>query len=245
VSFKSIILDYNKNYLNNIIELISLDAQNIKNLDLYAKNIHDKTSLGVKIVDADKHIIRRYGVDADKSEIVSVEKKFRYNQQDIYIQLYMTLNQIMDDFYMLYIKIAIIIFVVIVMAFYISRELSKRVLYDIKQIRNFLDDISNKDYEAVVKPKYFYEFLEISLMLKNLVKRLYTRDKHKKKYTQKLRLVNKKRNKMISAMSKDLKTPLSSIMKSAQELQEEKGIDTQEIISNIEKIYKVLDKLKK
>jgi hypothetical protein len=34
-------------------------------------------------------------------------------------------------------------------------------------------------------------------------------------------------------------------MKSAQELQEEKGIDTQEIISNIEKIYKVLDKLKK
>jgi len=279
ISLKSIIIDYNKNHLENVIELISLDLDSIQNLDAYAKKLHDKTSLRLTMVNADGIVICES--DADKKtmdnhgsryEIIQsnkdkygyiirysktlkvdflyVAKRFKYKHSHIYIRLSMSLKRIMNDFYMLFSKLLVVFFIASLIAFYITKKMSQRVLYDIEQITNFLNEISNKNYKAIIKTKYFYEFLQISLMLKNLVKKLSTRDKQKRKYTAKLRLMNKQRNDILSAISHEFKNPVASIVGYAQTLQDDPDIPLQirkkflsKINSNGEKISKMLDRL--
>jgi signal transduction histidine kinase len=156
----------------------------------------------------------------------------------------------MEDFYSLWIKLAVLFAVILLLAFYASKRMSARVLYDIEQLTNYLDEISNKNYKAIIKTKYFYEFLQISLLLKNLVKKLSNRDKQKRKYTAKLRLVNKQRNDILSAISHEFKNPVASIMGYAQTLEEDPDINPkirakflEKISSNGEKISKMLDRL--
>jgi len=140
--------------------------------------------------------------------------------------------------------------VVVLVAFYASKKMSEKIVYDIERITNFLDEISNKNYNAIIKTKYFYEFLQISLMLKNLVKKLSSRDKHKRKYTAKLRLMNRQRNDILSAISHEFKNPVASIIGYAQTLQEDPDVSLKirekflgKISSNGEKISKMLDRL--
>lgn len=162
----------------------------------------------------------------------------------------MSLAQVMSDFYSLWSKLAIVYLIVLLIAFYTSKRMSEKIVYDIQQITKFLDEISNKNYNAIIKTKYFYEFLQISLMLKNLVKKLSTRDKQKRKYTAKLRLMNKQRNDILSAISHEFKNPVASIMGYAQTLQEDPDVSVKirtkflgKISSNGDKISKMLDRL--
>ena len=162
----------------------------------------------------------------------------------------MDLGQIMSEFYALWSKLITAFVVIFLIAFYISKKMSERIVYDINQITKYLDEISNKNYKAVIKTKYFYEFLQISLMLKNLVKKLSNREKQKQKYTAKLRLMNKQRNDILSAISHEFKNPIASIVGYAQTLQEDHDIDVRirekflgKINANGEKISKMLDRL--
>ncbi|MDD2905640.1 MAG: HAMP domain-containing sensor histidine kinase, partial [Sulfurimonas sp.] len=76
------------------------------------------------------------------------------------------------------------------------------------------------------------------------------RDKKKRKYTAKLRLINKQRNDILSAISHEFKNPVASIIGYAQTLEEDPEIDPkirakflEKISSNGEKISKMLDRL--
>ena len=87
-------------------------------------------------------------------------------------------------------------------------------------------------------------------MLKNLVKKLSSRDKQKRKYTAKLRLMNKQRNDILSAISHEFKNPVASIIGYAQTLQEDPDITPKirekflsKISSNGDKISQMLDRL--
>jgi signal transduction histidine kinase len=185
-----------------------------------------------------------------KVDFLYVAKKFVYKNKNIYIRLSMSLAQVMSDFYSLWSKLALVFFVVLLIAFYASKKMSEKILYDIEQITYFLDEVSNKNYNAIIKTKYFYEFLQISLMLKNLVKKLSSRDKQKRKYTAKLRLMNKQRNDILSAISHEFKNPVASIIGYAQTLQEDPDINPKirekflsKISSNGDKISQMLDRL--
>ena len=58
--------------------------------------------------------------------------------------------------------------------------MSNKLSQDVKEFQKYLEEVSNKNYQAVVKIKYFHEFLEMSLRLKNIVKRLNNKDTKKK-----------------------------------------------------------------
>ncbi|MFT7004201.1 MAG: two-component system phosphate regulon sensor histidine kinase PhoR, partial [Sulfurimonas sp.] len=185
-----------------------------------------------------------------KVEFLYVAKKYNYKEKKIYIRLSKSLEKVMSDFYSLWSKLALVFFIVIAIAFYISKSMSAKIVYDIEQITKFLDEIYNKNYNAVIKTKYFYEFLQISLMLKNLVKKLSSRDKQKRKYTAKLRLMNKQRNDILSAISHEFKNPVASIIGYTQTLQDDPNINPKirekfldKISSNGDKISKMLDRL--
>jgi len=256
-----------------------MELENHENLDEYAHMLNKTTGLRVTMVDnkgvviAESEVAKenmenhgsRYEIMQANSEEFShiirysdtlfvdflyVAKKIVVRNEPIYLRLSTSLAKVMEDFYSLWIKLALLFLLILMFAFYASKRMSARVLYDIEQLTNYLDEISNKNYKAIIKTKYFYEFLQISLLLKNLVKKLSNRDKQKRKYTAKLRLVNKQRNDILSAISHEFKNPIASIMGYAQTLEEDPDINPkirakflEKISSNADKISKMLDRL--
>lgn len=279
VTLKTIIVEHNQKHLQDTIMMLELDIENLDDLDLHAKKIAKATGLRVTVIDDDgvvlaesdkqKEEMENHGsryevIGANKEEFASivrysqsvktdflyVAKKSIYRGAPIYLRMSISLERVMGNFYSLWTKLALVFGLVIIFAYYISKKMSERIVYDIRQLTKYLDEISNKNYKAVVKTKYFHEFLYISLMLKNLVKKLANRDKQKRKYTAKLRLMNKQRNDILSAISHEFKNPVASIIGYAQTLHEDLDMDVKirekflgKIESNGAKISMMLDRL--
>ncbi len=278
-ALKNSIVEHNKTHLKNSIQIVDLGLDNVNNLDEYVSDIHKKTSLRTTIIDEngsilaesnadkaqmDNHLQRfevmesntkEYGYiirysNTVEADFLYVAKKIVYKNRDIYIRLSMSLAQIMDDFYSLWMKLIFIFIGILIIATIVSQKMSKKVVYDIEQITSYLDEISNKNYKAIIKTKYFYEFLQISLLLKNLVKKLSKNEKKKSKYMAKLRLVNRQKNDILSAISHEFKNPVASIMGYAQTIQDDSDMPKTvrdkfllKISANGEKISKMLDRL--
>jgi len=279
ITLKSITINHNIEYLTNIIKMVQLGLEKENNLDTYVKTLHNETGLrftiinnnGVVIAESntdkksmENHANRYEVIEANKEKYASVTrysttlkvdflyvaKKIVFHKQSVYLRVSVSLSKVMDNFYDLWSRLSIIFVIIASVALYASKEMSKRVIYDIEQITDYLNDISNKNYKSVVRTKYFYEFLQISLMLKNLVKKLNNREKKKRKYTAKLRLMNKQRNDILSAISHEFKNPVAAIMGYAQTLEEDPDTNIKirakflsRIISNGEKISSMLDRL--
>jgi signal transduction histidine kinase len=279
IALKDIVIEHKKNHLKHAIELMEIELENIEDIDNFVMKINKKTSLRVTIIaesgvvlaesnadkrEMDNHASRfeimqsntnnygditRYSKTV-KADFLYVAKKIAYKNEFIYVRLSMSLAQIMHDFYSLWIRLFFIFIGIVIFATYISRKMSQRIVYDISQITNYLDEVSNKNYKAVIKTKYFYEFLQISLLLKNLVKKLSKNEKKKAKNMAKLRLINKQKNDILSAISHEFKNPVASIMGYAQTIQEDSDMPKSirdkflsKISSNGDKISKMLDRL--
>jgi len=77
--------------------------------------------------------------------------------------------------------ILLALFIFIMLLIYFSIESIKyKFAEDIEHFQGYINEISDKNYKAVVKIKYFHEFLEMSLRLKNVVKRLNNKEIKKK-----------------------------------------------------------------
>lgn len=279
ISLKNIIIEHNKNHLKHAIELIDLELQNRDEIESYILQVHKSTSLRITIIaedgtvlaessadkkEMDNHLSRfelmlsntqRYGDTTRYSDTVGadflyVAKKISYKNKQIYVRVSMSLAQIMYDFYSLWIKLFFVFILILFIATLISRAMSQRVIYDISQITNYLAEVSNKNYKAIIKTEYFYEFLQISLLLKDLVKKFSKNEKKKSKNMAKLRLINKQRNDILSALSHEFKNPVAAIIGYAQTIQEDSSMPQSvrdkflsKISSNGEKISKMLDRL--
>jgi hypothetical protein len=87
-------------------------------------------------------------------------------------------HQILVDFNFLFLEIFFIALVVLFFVFYFIQKKYKNLKEDIDAIKSYLQEVSeDKNYYAVIKIKNYIEFLEISLILKNIVKRLHQKTK--------------------------------------------------------------------
>jgi len=77
-------------------------------------------------------------------------------------------------FWIVVASLFIVTFLIIVMMIY---KLHKRLNEDIETLSEYLKKIDAKEYDAEIKIKNYLEFLEFSLLLKNLLKRLYQKEK--------------------------------------------------------------------
>ncbi|RLA77712.1 MAG: sensor histidine kinase [Epsilonproteobacteria bacterium] len=278
-ALKSIIIEHNKEQLQNSIKIMSIDLQNVNNLDTFVDKIYKETSFRITIINDDGVVIAESSADkktmdnhSSRYEIMKansqefsdvtrysktlevdflyVAKKLSYHDKKIYIRLSKSLAQVMEDFYSLWSKLILVFIGVVIIATFISRGMSQKISYDIEQLTNYLDEISSKNYKAIIHTKYFYEFLQISLLLKNLVKKLDSNDRKKLKNIAKLRLINKQKNDILSSLSHEFKNPIASIMGYAQTIQEDNDMPEKirdkflgKITSNGDKISKMLDRL--
>jgi len=185
-----------------------------------------------------------------KSDFIYVAHKITTPERTFYIRLAMSLESVMDHFYTLWVQLVGAFGALVVIALIIAYNISKKARFDIQQITQYLDQISAKNYRAVLKPEYFREFLQISILLKNLVKKLQNRDKQKRKHTAKLRLINKQQNDILSAISHEFKNPIAAIMGYAETLQDDLNLDPKirekfldKILSNTHRVSMMLDRL--
>lgn len=185
-----------------------------------------------------------------KTDFIYVAHKIVTPDRTFYIRLAMSLEGVMKHFYVLWIQLVGGFGVLVVIALLIAYNISKKARYDILQITRYLDEVSSKNYRAVLKPEYFREFLQISILLKNLVKKLHNRDKQKRKHTAKLRLINKQQNDILSAISHEFKNPIAAIMGYAETLHDDLNIDPKirekfldKILSNTHRVTLMLDRL--
>lgn len=278
-TLKSMIIQESENRLVEDISLLEPLLVTTENYDRFAAEVAGKTFLRVTIIaengeviaesDADKTVMENhsgrlevmhamtepYGVairysNTVKTDFIYVAHKIITPEKTFYIRLAMSLESVMDHFYGLWLKMVGGFSILVVIALMIAYNISKKARYDILQITHFLDQVSAKNYHAVLKPEYFREFLQISILLKNLVKKLHNRDKQKRKHTAKLRLINKQQNDILSAISHEFKNPIAAIMGYAETLHDDLALDPKirekflsKILSNTHRVTLMLDRL--
>ncbi|MDY0117033.1 MAG: HAMP domain-containing sensor histidine kinase [Sulfurimonadaceae bacterium] len=278
-TLKSIIIQERENRLIQNIELLEPQINASNNLDSLARSIAVTAHLRVTVIAEDGIVIAEsetnkndmethsnrteimqamtqpYGVTIRysktlKTDFIYVVKKISTTKGIFYFRLSMSLKSVMEHFYSLWFKLFIAFVILVIIAFIITYNISKKARYDILQITHYLDEVSIKNYRAILKPKYFHEFLQISTLLKNLVKKLHKRDKQKQKHTAKLRLINKQQNDILSAISHEFKNPIAAIMGYAETLYDDSNLNPEirkkfldKILSNTHRITLMLDRL--
>ena len=275
-ALKSVILENSKKELIDIINIIDLNLALIDDSKEFLNNIHTVSEKRITIIDETGKVLAETNFNKDRMEnhlkrieIMQAKKSTygssirlsatlnsqflyvaKYTSTKKYIRVAQNLSSIEKEFYTIYIRIVIVYAIFMLIALFITSKISKKVNYDISQISNYLNEISNKNYKAVIKTKYFSEFLQISLLLKNLVKKLANRDKKKRKHEAKLRLINKQRNDILSAISHEFKNPIAAIMGYTETIREDEAINIQirnkfldKILSNANKMSSMIDRL--
>ncbi len=97
----------------------------------------------------------------------------------IYFLLTPSLDSL-EEYNQTWIKISAIYLAILPFIYFIINTMKIKLLQDLKELQNYLNELSDKNYKAVVKIKYFREFLEMALRLKNIVKRLHNKEIKKK-----------------------------------------------------------------
>lgn len=279
LSIKNTTINENKEQLKKQISILQMQLPYVNNLDDFVKEIKKQTKLRVTIINneglvlaesnkdktkMDNHRGRPEIMDAAKSEygfitrysdtiktdFLYVAKKLSYKKEDIFFRLSVSLEAVMKEFYELWLRLALVFSAFIIISLIMAYRISKKIRHDINEITDYLREISEKNYKAIIKPEHFSEFLFIALTLKNLAKKLNNRDKQKRKYTARLRLINKQRNDILSALSHEFKNPIASIQGYAETLIEDPNADKKiqqrflgKIMQNSKKISDMIDRL--
>ncbi len=82
------------------------------------------------------------------------------------------LTTLMSSFNDVWITIFIIFGMVFLGGFFLLRFWVGKVTQEVDDINNYLEEINKKNYEAVLKIEHHLEFLRLTVLLKNIVKRL-------------------------------------------------------------------------
>ena len=248
-------------------------------LDTFAKAIKKSTNARVTLVNEDgiviaesdfdinnmdNHAFREEILDAKENEFgvhirhsntlgidfMYVAHQLLYDGKPLFIRLAVSTEQIKENFLAIWHKLAIIFGIAMLISFGVSLWLNRKLGFELKKLEDGLIAISNKDYKTTIKATFAQEFVDIANIVHQLTIKLAKRDRQKRKYTARLRLVNKQRSDIISAISHEFKNPIASIMGYAETLHEDINADEAirqrflgKIITNSQKITDMINRL--
>ncbi len=277
---KNIYIEQTKIDLLHNINILALGINDLKDIDAKAREIREKINLRVTFINQEGTVIGESHEDksfmdnhAGRSEIINskyqeygsiirksdtlnkkllyVAKKFSINGEDYYIRMARDIEQINKEFFYLSIKIGILFLFFIFLAFWVATNISKKVEDETTEILNFLNNLTKYNKEKRIDSTYSYEFNKITQLISEVSKSLIKKEKQKAKYTAKLKLSNRQKDDIISAISHEFKNPIAVISGYTQTLLEDKEINPdirekflKKISSNSNKLTTMIDRLR-
>ena len=127
---------------------------------------------------------------------------------------------------------------------------TKRVSKELKNVEHYLSE--NSDFNTPKTSARFFteEFESINAKLINILRKIKKKEREKRKYTAKIKLKNRQRSDMLSAIAHEFRNPIAAIMGYSQTLTDDEEIPSGlrlkflgKIYNNGEKIEELLSRL--
>ena len=176
-------------------------------------------------------------------ELLYLAKKIDINGKILYVRVAKPLSNINKSLFKFLSEIGIIFLIFLIVVSYVVYKISNNIGTETDKILNFLEELVKQKNSSNIESDYSYEFYKITKLLSKTSKELKKRDKKKSKYTAKLKLANRQKDEIISAISHEFKNPISVINGYAQTLTEDKDINPKIRDRFLEKIYSNTNKL--
>jgi len=245
-----ILLSYNINDLETISQYIKDDLNTrltVINKDgkVIIESHKDKTLLDnhknrIEIIQANK---KEFGFKIRHSntldtDFLYIAKKINNNGEDLYIRLARKLKSINEEISVFAIKVLVILLLFFIALLFITYKMSLSVQEEINKISKFLLNLTKKRKNTYIDSSFSKELNQITKLLSKVSLILSKQDKQKEKYTNKLKLSNRQKDDIISAISHEFKNPISVINGYSQTLIEDKNINENIRDKFLQKIYK-------
>ena len=277
---KNIYIEQIKIDLLHNIDIASLQIKSSNNYDKVVKDIKKSINLRVTLIDENGVVIAESDKDKstmdnhkNRSEIISskyqkygsiirysntlkkellyVSKQYNINNKKIFIRMARDIELINQKFLYLSFEITLLFLIFIAIAFWVSLKISQDVQHETQEILEFLDKLSQQTKAIKIASAYSLEFEKITQLLTNVSQALAKKDKQKSKYTAKLKLSNRQKDDIISAISHEFKNPIAVISGYTQTLKEDKDINEDirdkfldKIALSAEKLTDMIDRLR-
>lgn len=262
------------------LSIVFKNKNSMENISDIVKDLHEKLNLritiidelGVVIADSDKELskiknhlnrkeivearIKNIGKDTRESETVEKEllyiaKKIIISDKTYYIRMADYISNITDNFMKLTFKIFLFMTFFLILAFLATYFISIKIKKETENILFFLTQLSDKKSSFLLNSNYTYEFHKITKLLNKVALKLYKREKQKAKQNVKLKIANKQKDEIISAISHEFKNPIAiisgyseTILNDEQMPQAMKTKFLKKIYSNSNKMSHIIDKLR-
>lgn len=269
------------NLIQNIDTFESLleNSNGFSNIDNIVHNLSKKLNLRISIIDENGVVIvesekieditnhsnrveiieartKDFGEDSRFSETLNknllyIAKKVQINNGTFFIRMSDSTDKIKHDFLELIFEILLYIGIFLTLSFLITYFISTKIKKQTDLILMFLKDLTSKKNPIPIESNYTFEFYKIAKLLNKVSKELSQKDLEKSKQTAKLKLANRQKDEIISAISHEFKNPIAIISGYSEAILNEeklpKEIKTKflnKILSNSNKMTQIIDKLR-
>ena len=252
------------------IDGIDQKTQNLKKLLGFRITVIDENGIVIAETDKQKHLLenhlnrieviqaryQEYGSairqsDTVKKDLLYVAKQFQIDRKIYYIRMARDLDQIQKEFFETVWRVGIVFFLFLALALFVSLQLSKDLEIEINKILRFLKLLTKQKKAEIIDSKHSSELSKITRLLSAVSQSLSKKEKQKAKYTAKLKLSNRQKDDIISAISHEFKNPIAVISGYSQTLIDDKEINQtiqkkflEKILSNARKMTTMIDRLR-
>ena len=251
---KELYIDQVKKELEHTAELIALELPKEEDYERFVQNIKRLTGVRVTLIDKDGNVIaesdvdpngmdnhknrpeifaasyKRYGVAIRESktlhkELLYVAKKVMLKHKEHFLRVATSFEAVYDNFLSFAWKVSLIFLIFLGGLLYVVYKISDEVRFETDRIISFLKELKEQTTAHEIRSDYSEEFSELTKYLSEVSAALAKKSRKKAKYTAKLKLANRQKDEILSAVSHEFKNPISVISGYSQTLIEDPQIN--------------------
>ena len=262
------------------LSILLKNFNNIENIKSIVKDLHSELNLRITIIDEKGDVIaesdkdlseiknhsnrveiiqaRNVGLGKDtrksetiKKDLLYIAKKITLNDSTYFVRMADYTNKITDNFAKLTLEIFMYITFFLIIAFLATYFISLRIKKETDNVLYFLTQLTNKKTSFPLKSTYTYEFYKITKLLNKVAVKLSKKEKQKAKQTAKLKLANRQKDEIISAISHEFKNPIAIISGYSESILNDEKMPLimknkflNKIYNNANKMSHIIDKLR-
>lgn len=277
---KNIYLDQIEKNLVQNIDTFSVVLKDLSNIDYLIKDLKAHIKHRITLIDEKGNIIAESDKDKESmenhanrkeileakefgfgksirssitvgKELMYVAKKITVNKNIYFIRMADYTDKLTDQFYKLTFQIFAFISFFLIIAFVVTYYMSLRIKNETDNILTFLTQLSTRKPSFALRSTFTYEFYKITKLLNKVAVKLAKKEKQKSKQTAKLKLSNRQKDEIISAISHEFKNPIAVISGYTETILNDKDMPLNiknkfltKIYSNANKMSAIIDKLR-